>query len=273
MAVDLRGASAEALVELDERLAASVEEGADAYRLADDLLGAAEVLRREPGLRRVATDVSLPAEAKAELVRDIFGERLDGASTDLVAAAAGRRWAATRDLPNALERLGVVALVRGADRDGEADRLEDELFGFERLVADNPSLRDALSNPARTVADKRALLSSLLEDKVSTATLRLAGQAVSGSHRTVGVAVQEYQRVAARHRDRLVGTVRAAHELPEADVERLRTALAEQYSRPVHLNVLVQPEVIGGLRVEIGDEVIDGTVASRLDEARRRLAG
>ena len=49
--------------------------------------------------------------------------------------------------------------------------------------------------------------------------------------------------------------------------------LARQYDRPVHLNVVVDPEVIGGIRVEIGDDVIDGTVSSRLDEARRRLAG
>ncbi len=41
----------------------------------------------------------------------------------------------------------------------------------------------------------------------------------------------------------------------------------------MHLNLVVDPTIIGGMRVEIGDDVIDGTVSSKLDEARRRLAG
>ena len=94
-----------------------------------------------------------------------------------------------------------------------------------------------------------------------------------GKHRTVVAAVEEYQRIAAAHRNRLVATVRVARELSDQDAQRLSGVLARQYDRPVHLNVVVDPEVIGGIRVEIGDDVIDGTVSSRLDEARRRLAG
>ena len=101
----------------------------------------------------------------------------------------------------------------------------------------------------------------------------LAEQSLSGSHRTVVAAVEEYQRIAAAHRNRLVATVRVASALSDQDAQRLSGVLARQYDRPVHLNVVVDPEVIGGIRVEIGDDIIDGTVSSRLDEARRRLAG
>ena len=66
---------------------------------------------------------------------------------------------------------------------------------------------------------------------------------------------------------------RAGWDLAEHDAQRLQDALARQYSRPVHLNVVVDPDVIGGMRVAIGDDVIDGTVANRLDDARRQLAG
>ena len=93
------------------------------------------------------------------------------------------------------------------------------------------------------------------------------------SHRTVTVAVEHYQKVAAATRNRVVATVRVAREISDADHQRLQGALARQYDRPVHLNVVVDPEVVGGVKVEIGDDVIDGTVASRLDDARRRLAG
>ena len=269
----MRGASAESLATLTEALGSTVDGGADAVRIADDLFGVSEILRREPSFRRVVTDVSVAAKAKSDLVRGVFGDQLDAASLDLVANAAGRRWAATRDLGDSLERLGVIAVVKGADKAGEADALEDQLFGFSRLVADNPELRDALSDPARSTEDKRALLHSLLDGKATAATIRLAEQSVAGSHRTVSVAVDAYQKVASEHRNRLVGTVRVARELPEADKDRLQEVLAGQYGRPVHLNVVIDPEVIGGIKVQLGDDVIDGTMANRLDDARRRLAG
>lgn len=269
----MRGASAESLATLTEALGAAIDGGADGARIGDDLLAVSEVLRREPRLRRVATDQSLAPEAKSGLARQLFGESLGAASLELVSKAAGLRWAATRDLGDALEQLGVIAVVKAADKAGQADALEDELFGFGRIVSENPELRDALSDPARSAEDKNALLRSLLDGRATPATIRLAEQSVAGTHRTVAVAIEEYQKVAANHRDRLVGTVSVARELSETDKQRLAGSLARQYGRPVHLNVVVDPEVVGGIRVEIGDDVIDGTVASRLDDARRRLAG
>ena len=269
----MRGASADALAVLTERLGQAADGGADLARVADDLFGVADVLRREPGLRRLATDVSIRPEAKADLVREVFGTTLDAASLDLVAVAAGRRWAATRDLADALEHLGVVAVVRGADQAGQGDALEADLFGFARLVSGNPGLRDALSDPARNREDKRALLHGLLDGKVTAFAVRLADQALTGTHRTVVAAVESYQKVAADHRNRLVATVRVARALGDQETQRLQGTLARQYGRPVHLNVVVDPHVMGGVKVEIGDDVIDGTVAGRLDDARRRLAG
>jgi F-type H+-transporting ATPase subunit delta len=103
--------------------------------------------------------------------------------------------------------------------------------------------------------------------------LQLAQQAVAGTHRTVALAVEDYQKIVADHRNLLVATVRVAHELSDADAGRLAGALERQYHKPVHLNVIIDPHVIGGMRVEIGDDVIDGTVSGRLDDARRQLAG
>lgn len=269
----MRGASAESLARLTDQLGSAVESGADAARIAEDLFAVSALLRREPSLRRVATDLSLQPAAKSDFVRSLLGEQLDAASLDLVSSAVAQRWAATRDLADALEELGVIAVVKGADRAGQADALEDQLFAFGRLVSQNGELRDALSNPARSAEDKHDLLQGLLEGRVTDATIRLAKQSVVSSHRTVNVAVEVYQKVAANNRNRVVATVRVARELADADRQRLQGALARQYDRPVHLNVVVDPEVVGGVKVEIGDDVIDGTVASRLDDARRRLAG
>ncbi|HET7689377.1 MAG TPA: F0F1 ATP synthase subunit delta [Nocardioidaceae bacterium] len=269
----MRGASAESLATLTEALGQSVDGGADAAQVAEDLFGVSALLGSEPSLRRVVTDPSVAADAKSGLVRSVLGDKVGATALELVAKAAGLRWAATRDLGDALESLGVIALVQGADKAGQADALENELFGFGRLVSENPELRDALSDRSRSVADRRALVRGLLEGKVAPPAVRLAEQAVAGSHRTVAVAVAEYQKVAARHRSRLVGVVRVARELSEQDLARLEAALTRQYSRAVHLNVVVDRAVIGGLKVELGDDVIDGTVSSRLDDARRKLAG
>jgi F-type H+-transporting ATPase subunit delta len=169
--------------------------------------------------------------------------------------------------------MGVVAVIRAADADGQADAVEHELFTVSRLVTDNPSLRDALSDPARDVPDKQQLIRTLLDDKAARGTIQLVEQAVTGTYRTIALAIEAYQKIAATERDRLVALVRVARPLSDQESQRLASALGHHYGRRVDLNELVDPEVLGGVRVEVGDDVIDGTVASRLEEARRRLAG
>jgi F-type H+-transporting ATPase subunit delta len=254
----MRGASADAYARAAEVLPGT----GDLRTVGEGLFGTADLLRAEPGLRRVATDVSIPGEAKAGLVRDVLSGKVSDEALEVVTTAVAQRWTATRDLADALEQLGVVSVVRSAA--DQADRLEDELFAVAQLVQGNPDLRDALSDPARSRADKARLVGGLLGEKVLPAT---------GSHRTVGVALAAYQKVAAEVREQRVATVRVARPLAESERERLQAVLSRSYGRTVHLNVVVDPQVIGGIRVDIGDDVIDGTVASRLDDAGRKLAG
>jgi F-type H+-transporting ATPase subunit delta len=229
------------------------------------------LLRSEPGLRRVVTDVSTDASAKSGLVRQILEDKVSEAALELVADAVERRWTRTRDLADALEHLGVVAVVESAGDD--ASRLSDELFAVSGLIDAQPDLRTALSDPARSSTDKGRLLTQILDGRTLPATQRLAQQALAGSHRSVTAAIEDYQRIAAEAYGQRVAEVRVAQELSAAETERLQSALSNQYGRTVHLNVVVDPEVLGGMRVEIGDDVIDGTVSGKLDEARRRLAG
>ena len=263
----MRGASADAYA----ATAGALTGAGDAGTVGRDLFGVADLLRAEPALRRVATDASVAGDAKAGLIREVLSGKVSDLALAVVTIAVAQRWTASRDLADALERLGVVAVAQSAG--GDAGRLEDELFAFGQIVQDNAELRDALSDPARSRDDKSRLLSDLLGDKVLPATVTLVQQSLSGSYRTVGAALADYQKVAAEVRGERVATVRVARPLADADRQRLADALSRTYERQIHLNVVVDPEVIGGVRVEIGDDVIDGTVSSRLDEARRRLAG
>jgi F-type H+-transporting ATPase subunit delta len=141
------------------------------------------------------------------------------------------------------------------------------------MVKANPDLRDALSNPARSAEDKAALAETLLDGKVLPATVALVKQAFAGTYRTMTAALENYRQVAASVQGAGVATVHVVHSLSDSERERLSKVLEAQYGREIHLNEIVDPSVIGGVRVEIGDDVFDATVSSRLDDARRKLAG
>lgn len=272
MTSDFRGASADAVATLTGELETSVSGSPEvATQVSRDLFSVATTLRGEGALRRFVTDASVAPEARQGLVDQVLGGKVSGQALVVLRAAVSRRWTRTRDLADALEHLSVVTLVRSAG--GDASRLADEMFAFGQAVRSTPALRDALSDPARSHQDKARLVEDLLAGKVLPATLSLVTQALAGTYRTVGVALAEYQKVAAEAQHQGVATVRVARDLPDDERARLAGALERQYGRPVHLNVVVDPAVLGGIRVEIGDDVIDGTISSRLDDARRRLVG
>jgi F-type H+-transporting ATPase subunit delta len=273
--MDLRGASAEALAALTGRVVEETGSGKAATQasaqLGDELFTVSQLFRSEAGLRRFATDGSLPVEAKQGMVQEVFKGRLDDTTLDLLTDAVGRRWTMAHDLADVLERLSEIAVIRSAG--DQVDRVVDELFELSAIIDDNPDLRSALSDPVRSIDDKGRLVDSLLEGKALPATVTLVKQSLAGTYRVVTNALAAYREVAAETQGEVVATVRVARPMSEADQRRLAEVLGQQYHTTVHLNVVVDADVLGGVRVEIGDDVIDGTVASRLDDARRHLVG
>jgi F-type H+-transporting ATPase subunit delta len=165
----------------------------------------------------------------------------------------------------------VTAHVAKADEQGRLDEVEDNLFRFARIADADPALRDVLGDTTVPREGKQQLVRDLAAHKVDPITATLLTQAVAGRHRSVTKALAAYQKVAADRRDSLVATVWVASPLDEQHKERLTRALSTQYSRPMHLNVIVDPAVLGGVRVAVGDEVLDSTVEARLRQAQRRL--
>jgi F-type H+-transporting ATPase subunit delta len=264
----LRGASAEAQAELTSELEGS--KGDDAT-LGEELFGVAAVVRGEPAVRRILTDASVEADAKASLAGDVFSNSLSEATTELVKSAVKRRWTVSHDLADVIEELGVLASVRSAGDDGS--KISDELFEVRRIVDKTPGLRTALSDPARPVSDKSELLRTLFAEKLLPATMLLVEQAAAGRHGAIDGALELFQHTAAHSIGQKIATVYAARELSDDESSRLAKALGAQYDTTVHLLVVQDPEIVGGIRVEIGDDVIDGTVASKLEDAQRKLAG
>ena len=270
----MRGSSRGAARASQEALDAALAGGATGGALADELFAVTGVVEGTASLRRALADPSREKDAKAGLARSLFGGKVGDVALGLLTTVIGQRWAAERDLGDMLESLAVQALLSGAEREGRIDRVEDELFRFERIIAADPGLRDTLSSRNTDAEGKAGLVRSLLEGKAAPETIRLAEQAVRVPRgRRLDRVMESYLTLAARRRDELTALVTAAVSLSEQQRARLRSALEQHYGKSVTLQVVQDPTVMGGIRVQVGDEVVDGTVLRRLDEARRHVAG
>jgi F-type H+-transporting ATPase subunit delta len=267
------GASRTALAEARTRLTGLGASPAELGTLSEDLLAIVELLGHELPLRRTLADTAVENEAKSALVTGLFGDRISERTSQLLVEVVGLRWSRPGDLVDGLEALGVLASFLEADAEGTLDRVEDELFRFERILESETALRLALDDPSAQPAAKRQLLSSLLADKTAPATLRVVtAAAISPRRRTVAEALNEFSRLAADLRNRLNARVTAAVQPSQPQLDRLAQELSRLYGRQVGLRVEVDPQLLGGLVVRVGEEVLDASVVRRLDSARRQLA-
>jgi len=275
-ATTMQGASRDALAQswaqLEELLAnASVD---DAAKVSDELFAVVALLDEQVGLRRAVTDPSIEAARKAGLIEAVLASRVDPSTLQVVRELVSSRWSRMRDLGDAAEQLAVLARLIGSDRAqaGQSDEVEDELFRFTRIVESRPALRDALADRNLPADNKVSLVNALLADKTTQATLALVVQLVSHPRgRTPEQGLAEYGEIASRRRQRSVARVTTAVALTDDERSRLRAALAKLYGHDVHLQVELDQHIVGGLVVQVGDEVIDGSVAGRLAQARQRL--
>jgi F-type H+-transporting ATPase subunit delta len=242
--------------------------------IGDALFAVAALLDAQPSLRAALTDPARSGDDKAQLVQSLLAGKAPEQVIDLLSGMARSRWSSMRDLADATARLGVEAVLVSAQRHDRLDEVQDELFRFARTVASSPDLRLSLTDRALPVERKSDVLTALLQERTTVEAARLIVHAVTEPRgRSLEVNLERLADAAAARRERQVATVTAAVPLTEAQRDRLSRVLAAQLGYDVQLNVLIDPEVVGGLRVAIGDEVVDGTLATQLDGARRRIAG
>ena len=245
-----------------------------AATVGDELFAVLHLLDSEPGLRRALADPSKPADEKGAIMVALLHGKVTPATEELVAATVRAQWAGPADMTDALEQLAVEAFAIAAEESGQLDDLEDELFRFSRVVASEPELRAALSEPVLPDEGKRGLVNTLLADKVTPVTLRLVTEmSLHPRGRPLVVSLDMCTRIAAERRQRLIAVVRTATDLSAEQRRRLADALAGIYGHEVYVNIVIDPKVMGGMTIQVGDELIDASVASRLSAVRRKLAG
>ena len=259
---------------LDALLAGGPGRTVDPAALADDLFGVSGALDSSAALRRALTDPTREAGAKGDLVTRLLSGKVSTTALQVVTTLVGQRWSSERDFVDTVENFAVQSLAAGAESRGRADAVEDELFRFERIVAGTPALRDAVTDRRAAPAARAAVVDSLLADKSQPETLRLARQAVLAPRgRRFDRVIAGYLAIIAHRREQLSATVTSAIALDTDQSTRLAAALTRIYGKPVHLKVVIDPQIVGGIRVQIGDEVVDGTVLRKLEGARRHLGG
>lgn len=241
-------------------------------QLSDELFAVVDALGTQPGLRRALTDPTTDDAARQELARALFGSRVGAATVAVVAEAAGVRWNSSSAFAAALERQGVRALLRVAQDNGQLDEVENQLFRIERLVDGHRDLRRTLGDRRTPVAAREGLLGELVDGRVLPPVARLAKRAVAARQRTFDLTMESYLLAAAQLRERAIATVTVAAPLSVEQQARLKATLSRQVGRDVNVRVVLDPTVLGGVRVSLGDEVIEGTVAGRLHDAQRKLA-
>ncbi len=241
--------------------------------LADELFAVARLLDGQITLRRSLSDPAGKPEERAGLARRLFASRLSPAAVDLVETVARQRWSRPPDLVEAFMTLATEAALDAADARGELENVEDELFRFGRIVGGDQSLARILSDRKNPAEGRSALLDSLLAGKANPVTVQLVRNVLTGPHGgTAEVAIERLSEVASRRRGQSVARVLTAVPLTAAQEQRLTQVLGRIYGRTMGLQVTVDPSVLGGLVVQVGDEVIDGSIAHRLEAASRRLA-
>ena len=150
--------------------------------------------------------------------------------------------------------------------------VEDELYAFGKALEQHTPLREALTNAELPAVNKKAVVRDILGERVNPVTVSLLGFVIeAGRGREISKIVDELARMASQERQHALAEVRTAIDLTTAQRERLAQALSHATGRQVDVKVVVDPTVVGGVIARVGDEVFDGSIASRLEDAKQAL--
>lgn len=238
---------------------------------AQQLLSAARAIGGSAQFLGLLSDPSPLLEQKQAILTAVFGSTLGAKARRLLDVIVAQGWSSEDDLVGGIEEIGIRA---AADSAPASANVESEIFAFETAVSSDDQLELALGSKQGGADAKAALVEALLAKKASAQTLAIVTHLVQLPRgRRIGALLQHAASLVADQAGLAVATVTSAAPLPGTQLTRLVKGLAKTYGRELKLNVVVDPSIIGGLRVQVGDDVIDGTVASRLNDLRLQLAG
>lgn len=234
----------------------------------EQLLSAGRVIGGSAPLLAALVDPAAESADKVSIVNAVFGS-LTASAKSLLGTVVSQRWSSDDDLLAGIEQLGFRVLARSAPATA---RIENELFAFGAAVVSDPDLELAVSSKLGSADAKTALVTALIGTKASQQTLAIVRHLVQQPRgRRIAALLRSAATIVADEAGLAVATVTTATPLDATQLTRLASALSTD-GRDLRINHVIDSSIVGGIRVQIGDDVIDGTVASRLNDLRLQLA-
>jgi ATP synthase F0 subunit b/ATP synthase F1 delta subunit len=273
----MRSASRVALADVSDRFS-TIAKSLDNEGLSTvsaELVSVAKMLERELVVTRYLTLPADDAAPRVRLIERLVSGKVSDATLDVLRAAVSQRWSANSDLVDAIEHVSRQALLEVAEREDQVDEIEDQLFRFSRILDAQPRLAILLGEYRAPAEGRIALLRKVLDsssgsvNKIAAALLSQTVELLRGE--PTEDAMKFLAEVAVARRGEVVAQVGAAAELSDAQRTRLTEVLSRIYGHPVTVQLQIDEALLGGLLIAVGDEVVDGTLSSRLAAAEAQL--
>ena len=249
------------------------DSGEDAWRIGNELFTITSALDHNIQLERALTDPSRPVEDKVAVVNTLIGDQAHPLVMEIMSDLVSRRWSRVSDIANAVEDFGVDGMMYYADYTNTTLQVSIELAELHSALLNLPVVRTKLYDATVSSEARVKLLYSLIGDTDFTkVTKRLAEHATCNlRNRRYLQTIQWLINKFSRHMGESMVTVTTATPLSKEQVEKLIAIYSAKTGHPVHINSVVDPTVMGGMRIQVGDEVTDNTVVAQLQHLQRTV--
>ena len=245
----------------------------DAWRIGNELFTITKVLDDSIQLERALTDPSRPVADKVAVLKELLGDNAHPMSMEIMTDLVSRRWSRARDIANAVEDFGVDAMMYYADATDATLQVSIELSELHSALLNLPVVRAKLYDYQATSEARVKLFREVFSGKtLNKVTMRLAEHATCNLRRrryleTIQWLINKFS----RHMGESMVTVTTATPLKKEQIKRLVEVYSAKVGRQVHINSVVDPTVLGGMRIQVGDEVTDNTVVAQLQNLHRKV--
>ena len=245
----------------------------DAWRIGNELFTITKVLDDSIQLERALTDPSRPVADKVAVLKELLGDNSHPMTMEIMTDLVSRRWSRARDIANAVEDFGVDAMMYYADATDATLQVSIELSELHSALLNLPVVRAKLYDYQATSEARVKLFREVFSGKtLNKVTMRLAEHATCNLRRrryleTIQWLINKFS----RHMGESMVTVTTATPLKKEQIKRLVEVYSAKVGRQVHINSVVDPTVLGGMRIQVGDEVTDNTVVAQLQNLHRKV--
>ena len=249
------------------------DSGEDAWRIGNELFTITNELDHNVQLERALTDPSRPVEDKVAVVKTLIGDEAHPLTMEIMSDLVARRWSRVSDIANATEDFGVDGMMYYADHTNATLQVSIELAQLHSALLNLPVVRSKLYDATVPAEARIKLLYSLIGNAdFNVVTKRLAEHATCNlRNRRYLQTIQWLINKFSRHMGESMVTVTTATPLSKEQVKKLVAIYSAKTGHPVHINSVVDPTVLGSMRIQVGDEVTDNTVVAQLQHLQRTV--